>query len=199
MAARKRNGSQNSPTWLPSGRGASPPFGLRYPLSVALLAALLFAIYFYPYAENSAMAVGIQTYLAAYAKMVRMVISIVDSHVVVSGNRIDGRTFSMSIVKTCDAMEVNILLAASLAGFPMPLLRRLVSVVASVLALVLMNIVRLCALFWLGAHAPAWFDRAHQTLAPLFMVACALAIFLVATARMRRTLPGTPVDSDATS
>jgi hypothetical protein len=53
-------------------------------------------------------------------------------------------------------------------------------------------------LYWLGAHAPTWFDRARQTLAPLFMVACALAIFIVATTRKRPDSSGSSALEDAT-
>lgn len=166
-----------------AGGPLSPLFGLRYPLMVAAIAAPMFAIYCYPYSDSGAMAAAIRAYLSGYAKMVGIAISAFDPHAVASGNRINGQTFSMSIVKTCDAMEVNILLAAALAGFPIPFLRRLVTVFASVLSLVLLNVIRLCVLYWLGSHAPAWFERAHEILAPLFMVVCALAIFLAATIR----------------
>jgi len=61
--------------------------------------------------------------------------------------------------------------------------RRLVAIVLAVLSLILANVLRLCLLFWLGAHAPSWFNRTHETLAPLLMVICALVIFLIAIPR----------------
>lgn len=183
MASRKRSRRQKSQAGPQAGRPASPLLGFRYPLIVAAIAAPLFALYFYPYAENGAIAMAIQSYLAGYAKIVGTVLSIFDSHVVVNGDLIAGPMFSMRIIKTCDAMEVNILLVAALAGFPMPLRRRLAAVLASVFLLVLVNVIRICALYWLGAHAPTWFHRAHQTFAPLCMVVCATAIFLVAISR----------------
>jgi len=156
-------------------------FRFQYPLLAAAVALALSALYSYPYASNSAMAAGLQAYLSWYARMVGSVISAIDSHVVVSGNRIIGPMFSMSIVQTCDAMDVAILLVAALAAFPMPLRRRAVAVPGSVLFLMLINIARLCVLYWLGVHAPGWFNRTHETLAPLFLVACAVAFFLGAT------------------
>ncbi len=199
MAVRKTSGRQKSPIGLPSGRPRSPLLGFRYPLIVAAIAAPLFVVYCYPYAENSAMAAGIQTYLSTYAKIVGTVISALDPYVVVSGSRIDGRFFSMRIVQTCDAMEVNILLAAALAGFPMPLGRRAASVLVSVLSLTLVNVIRLCVLYWLGSNAPAWFNRTHETLAPLFLVACALALFLIATLRAGPRLRKNSASARATS
>ena len=200
MATRRINRMQRSSAGLHPGGPASALFGYRYPLTVMAIAAPLFVIYSYPYAEGGAMASGMQSYLAGYARLAGAVISILDPQVVVTGNCIVGRLFSMSIVKTCDAMEVNILLGAALAGFPMPLPMRIVTVVTSISTLVLINVLRLCVLYWLGAHVPAWFDRAHQTVAPFFMVASALVIFLFATAsRHRAGKPAPQVQVDATS
>jgi exosortase/archaeosortase family protein len=183
MAARKRSRRRKSQGGLHASRLASPLLGFGYPLIVAAIAAPLFAVYFYPYAENGVMAAGVHSYLAGYAKLIGTLISAFDSHVVVNGELIAGPMFSMRIIRTCDAMEVNILLVAALAGFPMRLRRRLAAVLVSVFLLVLVNVIRIGALYWLGAHAPTWFDRAHQTFAPLCMVVCATAIFLVAISR----------------
>ena len=199
MARRKRDSRARAPIALPTGRPRSPLLGYRYPLIVAAIAAPLFGIYSYPYPENGAMAAGIQAYLAGYARMVGAVLSLLDAHIVVSGNSIHGRMFSMSIVKTCDAMEVNILLVAALAGFPMALSRRLGAVMVSLLSLILINVLRLCALYWLGAHNPTWFNRIHEVVAPLFMVVCALAIFLIATSRTGRRPAVDPARANAAS
>jgi exosortase/archaeosortase len=120
-------------------RLASPFFGFRYPLTVAAIAAPLFVFYCYPYADNGVMAAGIHCYLSIYAKMVGTVLSALDPSVVVNGNDVAGRMFSVRIVQTCDAMEVNILLAAALAGFPMPLGRRFVTVLAAILSMSLVD------------------------------------------------------------
>ena len=190
MTKRRRATKQQKANEPTSGRlvdcPASPLLGLRYPLLAAAIAALLFAVYFYPYAEGAAMEAAVRRYLAAYAKMVGMIVSAFDRQTFVEGALIRGPSFSMRIVRTCDAMEVNILLVAAIAAFPMPIVRRLLAVLASVLAIILVNTGRLCVLYWLGAHAPTWFDPTHQTLAPLFMVACALAIFVIATQSAQR-------------
>jgi exosortase/archaeosortase family protein len=179
----------HAPVAIHGDRVASPFFGFRYPLTVAAIAAPLFVFYCYPYADNGVMAAGIHSYLSLYAKIVGTVLSALDPSVVVNGNDVAGHMFSVRIVQTCDAMEVNILLAAALAGFPMPPGRRLVTVLASVPSMTLINIIRLCVLYWVGAHAPSWFRRTHETLAPLLLVACALVIFLVATSRAKPESP----------
>jgi|GEM_PF-1637605 exosortase/archaeosortase family protein len=182
MAVQKKSRTKKSLVELSTGasRSATPPLGLRYALMVAAIATPLLAIYFYPYPRAGAMAAGIHSYLSLYAKMVGAAISLFEPRVAVLGDTIAGPNFSVQIVKTCDAMDVTILLVAALAALPLSFGRRLGAVLASVVLLVLVNVIRICVLYWLGAHAPTWFHRAHQTLAPLCMVACGTVIFLIA-------------------
>ena len=187
--ARRKTRRWNTTGAVRPGGPASPLLGLRYPLLVAAIAAPLFAIYCYPYAPDGVMAASIESYLSWYARLVSTVISVIDPQVVVHGNRIVGRLFSMQIVQTCDAMEVYILLAAAIVGFPMPLRRRVIAVLVSVMSLVIINVLRLCVLYWLGAHVPSWFNRTHETLAPLFLVGCAVVSFLFATSGTGKPLP----------
>ena len=176
----------------------SPLLRLRFPLVAALIAVPLLTVYFYPYDEGGAISAHIQSYLGAYARAAGAVVGLFDSRVVVSGTTIRGSLFSMQIVKTCDAMEVNILLLAALAAFPMPWRRRIASVLLAIPALALANVCRLCALYWLGVHIPDSFDRVHQTVAPIFMVASALAIFLLATRTRQRESDVPPAASEKT-
>lgn len=158
----------------------SPLVGRRYLLGAVAVAASLLALYYYPYAENGIVAARVQSYLASYARAAGSVVSLFDPSVAVGGTTIRSPLFSMQIVKGCDAMEINILLIAALVAFPMPLWRRLVAAVLAVGLLFVFNVCRLCVLYWIGAHVPAWFDRAHQTLAPPLMVLSALVIFVLA-------------------
>ena len=177
---RRGAGRKQEPASAPA---PSPMFGLRYTMVAIAVALPLLGVYFYPYAEDGALMAGIRSYLAVYAKAVGALVSLFDPQIVVGGTTIRGPRFSMQIVKTCDAMEVNILLVAALAAFPMPLARRLLVMLASLALIASVNVGRLCMLYWVGVHAPKWFDRIHQTLAPLVMVAAALAIFLLTTRR----------------
>ena len=185
----------HSKTDMPGNSHTRPGALMRfqYPLLAAAIALPFSAVYSYPYASNSAMAAGIGAYLSGYARIVGLAVSVIDAHVVVSGNRIVGPMFSMRIEQTCDAMEVTILLVAALAAFPMPLWRRAVAVPACVMFLLLINIVRLCVLYWLGAHAPTWFNRTHETLAPLFLVLCAVGFLLIVTSWAKRGSSGPSV------
>lgn len=173
--------------------------GLRYALTGGTLAALLFVAYFYPHPEGSTIERMLRAYLAGYAEMVGAILAALEPSVRVQGATIVGPRFSMTIVRTCDAMEVNILLLAAVATFPMPLVRRFFAASASLLVLIVVNVLRLCSLYWLGSYAPACFERAHQVFAPLLLVGSAIVIFVLATVgrqpragRGTRTADGVP-------
>jgi exosortase/archaeosortase family protein len=140
----------------------------------------LLALYYYPYPDNGLVAAQVDSYLAAYARATGAVVSLLNPGIAVDGTTIRSPSFSMQIVKGCDAMEINILLVSALVAFPMPVWRRLAAAVSAVGILFIFNLCRLCVLCWLGAHVPAWFDHVHQTLAPLLMVLCALLVLVLA-------------------
>ena len=161
----------------------------RYPLTVFLIAAPLFAVYTYPYSKQGVMDKGMRWYLSGYARVVGAVLSLFDHEVLVADNKIIGRAFAMRIVKTCDAMEVVILLVAALIALSMPWARRVGAVIAAVATMLALNILRLCILYWVGSHSQSWFDRIHQTLAPLFLVGSALALFFLSLPKPRPSCP----------
>ena len=98
--------------------------------------------------------------------------------IVVTGNRIDGR-FSLQIVRNCDAIEVDILFASAILAFPAPIARRLLALLGGLLPLVLLNIARICVLYFIGVHWPGWFAVAHEEILPLVLIVCTALIFLV--------------------
>ena len=158
----------------------------RYPLTVALIAAPLFVLYTVPYANQGTLDLAMRRYLAGYARMMGAVLSVFEKGVMVTDNQIIGHAFSMRIVKTCDAMEVKILLVAALAGFPMSWARRFITVLTAIVAMVGLNSFRLCVLYWVGARSPSWFERGHQTLAPLLLVGCAVWVFFLLLPKRRQ-------------
>jgi len=77
MAVRKTSGRQKSPIGFPAvARG--PASWLSLPVDCRSHRGTAVVVYCYPYAENSAMAAAIQTYLSTYAKIVGTVISALD-------------------------------------------------------------------------------------------------------------------------
>lgn len=149
---------------------------LRFGLRFIALAAPLSLFYGYP-RQSGAVHDLIQSYLAAYASVAGHLIALFDSDVRVSGTQIIG-AYSLEIVKNCDAMDVQLLLASAVLAFPAPLKQRSLGVVLGAVGVACVNIVRIASLYFIGARAPASFEFWHREAWPLVLVLFALLVFL---------------------
>jgi exosortase/archaeosortase family protein len=158
--------------------------GARFAAKYALYAGVLFAIYAFPFELFGAKHDWLAGYLAAYARLAGTALGAFESGIVVTGSRIDGR-FSLEIVRNCDAIEVNILFASAILAFPAPWRRRALAAALGLLGLVVLNVLRICALYLIAVHAPASFAVVHEQVFPLLLVLAAALSFLCCASYLR--------------
>jgi exosortase/archaeosortase family protein len=151
---------------------------LKFALTFAVVAGTLLALYSFPYAQYGLSESFFEKYLSAYARMTATFLQIGDPSVHVVGRQIVGR-FSLTVVKDCDAMDVNILLAAAMMAFPSPWPLRVVGIAAGVALLLAANVARLVTLYQIGARWPRAFDVMHTEVWPLALAAFAVTVFVV--------------------
>jgi exosortase/archaeosortase family protein len=149
----------------------------RFAVLFTALAGGLLAFYYFPRGDDSAVERFTREYLRAYTRMLSIVLAPFDPGVQSHGNLLIGR-FSMQIVKSCDAMEANILFAAALLAVAAPWRRKAAALVAGLAALVAFNLVRLVVLYWTGIYAAPAFDFFHYEVWPLAMIVFATIDFL---------------------
>jgi exosortase/archaeosortase family protein len=118
-----------------------------------------------------------------------------DPRVVVQGNVVTGR-YALSIVKTCDAMEANLLFLAAVLAFPAapaPVKRRwprkLLAALAGIAAISALNVARICSLYAVGIYYPSAFELFHIEVWPLLLIGAAAALFAVAARWLSRPAP----------
>jgi len=82
--------------------------------------------------------------------------------------------FSVVIYNGCNGLEAILVFVAGVLAFPASWRARLLGVVLGVVAVQLLNIVRVVSLYYVGVWRPAWFTTAHvlvwQTVVILFAV-----------------------------
>src|SRR5262249_19012386 len=135
----------------------------RYLAKALLLMAVLQGLYLYPYAEGSRVARWINAYLHWQTLGAGALIGLFDAHVSVLGTEIRGRFF-LRIVKSCSSLDAQALYVASVLAFPAHGSARALGVVIGVAGLTALNLARIAALYFIGAHAPASFDAIHEEL-----------------------------------
>jgi exosortase H (IPTLxxWG-CTERM-specific) len=165
---------------------------LRFALTFVVVAGVLFAAYAFPYAENGISERWFETYLRWYARLAGGVLGIFDGRVEVAGAVITGR-YSLRIVKTCDAMEANLLFIAAIVAFPARWSKKLVAGAVGLVLLVAVNIVRICSLYFIGIYAAPRFELFHFEIWPLLLVAAAAAEFALLATWMQRPRAVAPI------
>jgi len=93
--------------------------------------------------------------------------------------RVDGQVlssprFAVTIYNGCNGLEAILVFVAGVLAFPASWRARLLGVVLGVVAVQLLNIVRVVSLYYVGVWRPEWFTTAHvlvwQTIVILFAV-----------------------------
>jgi exosortase/archaeosortase family protein len=148
----------------------------RFVVAFVVLAGCMLAFYYFPRTAESSVERLTADYLRLYTRMVSWPIRLFDREASAHGNLIAGR-FSMQIVKSCDAMEGNILFVSALLAVSAPWRRKAVALLVGLCALVGLNLVRLFVLYWVGVFVPSAFDFLHLDVWPLLMIAFAAADF----------------------
>lgn len=172
------------------GQEIRRPLARRFALTFLVVAAALFALYTFPYAENGVSERWFAAYLSGYARLAGAVLSIVEPGIRVEGPIIMGR-FNMEIVKNCDAMEVNILFLAAVVAFPVSAKTKWIGVSLGLPFLVSLNVLRICCLYFVGALLPAAYEPFHLEVWPLLLIGSATGLFFAWTSWARR-IPQTP-------
>jgi exosortase/archaeosortase family protein len=166
-----------------TGRRAAVGFAARF----AIIAGVFLVLYGFPYAQYGMSQAWLDVYLGSYAKAVGWVLGLVEGNVQVVGTGIFGKA-SLQIVRSCDAMEINILLAAAILAFPGPPLKKALALALGLAGVALLNVTRIVTLYYVLLGRQGAFEFLHLELWPLVMVVAAAALFIGAT-RFLRVVP----------
>ena len=152
--------------------------GWQFGVSFALTATALLGLYYFPYPRGSVMQRVLAGYLHHYAWVSGSLLRLLEPNIIVSGQDILGR-YSVRIVKTCDGMDVNILLFSAIMAWPCVVRRRVAAAAIGVAVLFVVNTSRICSLYLIGVYAPASFELVHLELWPVLILIVAVIFFLL--------------------
>jgi exosortase H (IPTLxxWG-CTERM-specific) len=149
----------------------------KYALIYFLILGALFGLETTPWAQ--AFTVG--TWTQFLADFSGGLMQIVDPTVMVQGSDIrNSQTgYAVSIKSGCNGVEAAMILAAAMLAYPAPWLKKLSGMVVGVLAIQILNIVRIISLYYLGAWSQKALDIAHLYIWPGLIILDALVIFLL--------------------
>ena len=108
------------------------------------------------------------------AKVSGWTLGAIGQEVVMRGTEIHGARFAVDIQNGCNGLETVLIFVSAVLAFPASWKARGIGLGLGTLAIQLVNLVRVVALFLTGAYFPQWFDSSHtvvwQSLVILFGV-----------------------------
>lgn len=106
-------------------------------------------------------------------------IRLFDSSVVVNGDLISGKTFTIILSFGCEGSEPLAVFIAGILAYPSLLKAKLKGLMIGVPSLYILNILRIAALYAIGNVYPQAFDFFHITVFPVIFILVALLFWVL--------------------
>jgi exosortase/archaeosortase family protein len=93
----------------------------------------------------------------------------------------------VTIYNGCNGLITSLIFVSAVLAFPARLGAKVIGVLGGLVAIQLVNLVRILALFYTGVFAPEWFDESHLVIWQSIVILCGVALWMLwaraATAR----------------
>jgi exosortase H (IPTLxxWG-CTERM-specific) len=122
---------------------------------------------------------AIVPFTAGIASVSGAVLKVLGEPVAVTGTRISGGGFGVDIENGCNGIETALLFVSAVIAFPSRWRARLLGAAGGLLAIELVNLVRVVSLYWIGRHHPALFQSSHTVIWQSLVVLFGVVLFFV--------------------
>jgi exosortase H (IPTLxxWG-CTERM-specific) len=164
---------------------------LRFFLLFVLLLAALFGLELTPWVQDW----FVIPWTNALAAISTWIVTLFDGNVVATGKIMRSNTngFAVSIEAGCNGVEATLVLLAAMLAFPAPWKHKVVGLIIGVLAVQLLNVLRVISLFYLGQWNYDVFEWAHLYVWQALIMLDVLVVWLIWVRRVPRIDgPGAP-------
>ena len=158
---------------------------LRFFLLFVVLLAVLFGLELTPWVQDW----FVIPWTNALARISTWIVTLFDGSVVATGKVMRSNTngFAVSIEAGCNGVEATLVLLAAMLAFPAPWKHKAVGLVIGILAVQLLNILRVISLFYLGQWNYDVFEWAHLYVWQALIMLDVLVVWLIWVRRVPRT------------
>jgi exosortase H (IPTLxxWG-CTERM-specific) len=125
-------------------------------------------------------------FTAGVARVSGWTLALLGQDVAMSGTVIRSERFAVNIENGCNGVETMLIFLSAVLAFPAPWASRLVGVAAGIVAIQLVNLVRVVALFLTGAYFPALFDTSHTVVWQTLVILSGVLLWIFWADRMTR-------------
>ena len=168
---------------------------LRFFILFVVMLAVLFGLELTPWVQEWV----VLPWTSALASISTWIVTLFDGNVAAAGKVMRSTTngFAVSIEAGCNGVEATLVLLAAMVAFPAPWRHKAVGLVIGVLAVQVLNILRVISLFYLGQWNYSVFEWAHLYVWQALIMLDVLVVWLIWVRRVPRvdqvrTPPGAP-------
>lgn len=147
---------------------------MRFVIVFILLIGVFYAFYV-PISQSE----SYDSYLAWFARVTGLILSVFGEDVAVSGTDVESSIFAMQIVPGCDGMEAMALFVSAVLASPVSLRLRIWFMLPGILGVLLVDLVRLVSLFYIGAYWPKALHVMHWDIWPGLLIVIVLSSWLI--------------------
>ncbi len=102
----------------------------------------------------------VDPYTEVVAQMSAGLLRLFGEEIVVSGCNLSGR-FSVTIYNGCNGLITSLIFVSGVLAFPASLRAKLIGFLGGLVAIQLINLVRIISLFFIGVYFPKFFNQSH--------------------------------------
>ena len=121
----------------------------------------------------------IEPFTGAVAKVSGFVLAAIGQGTEMSGTIIRNSRFAVNIRNGCNGVETMLIYGAAVLAFPAPWRSRLTGFVFGMVAIQIVNLVRVVALFLTGVYLPSLFDSSHTVIWQTIVILSGVVLWIL--------------------
>lgn len=128
--------------------------------------------------------VWVEEVAAWNARWTSFTLNLFGSSTTADGTTLSSSSFAVNVVAECTAVGPLVLFIGAVVAYPSPLRAKAIGVAIGVLALSVINLVRITSLFWIGSNFPQHLDVAHLLVWQTAIIVIAIVMWLLWAERL---------------
>jgi len=133
---------------------------------------------------------AIEPFTAGIARVSGFILNLLGQHVTMQGTIISSPRFAVNIRNGCNGIEAMLIFLAAVLAFPARWRSRLAGLALGILAIQVVNLIRVVALFLTGVYFPKIFDTSHTVIWQTIVILAGVLLWIYWANRFAR--PGEP-------
>lgn len=121
----------------------------------------------------------IEPFTGVVARTSGATLRLIGQDVKMRGTVIESPRFAVNIRNGCNGVETLLIFGAAVLAFPASWRSRALGLALGAVAIQIVNLVRVVALFLTGAFAPKWFDSSHTVIWQSAVILCGVLLWIL--------------------